>query len=145
MQRTYLTARSTEFDAVIVAATAAPAPDAEPGLDAKAAAPGGPLDPRAALLLTEAFRHAKAIAILGAGEAALNAAHIPQDAAGIVFGEDAEALVTEVSGLLAAHRVWEWSGLGNIAFAAVLTRGPEAVFRVCWPFPGKHHRGPAGG
>ena len=59
------------------------------------------------LLLTEAFRHAKAIATLGEGSAALTAAGIPQDAPGIVASDDAEALVTELSGLLAAHRVWD--------------------------------------
>jgi catalase len=107
VQRTYLTARSTEFDAVVVAAAAAPAPDATPGLDAKAGAPGGSLDPRVALLVTEAFRHAKAIAVMGSGESALNAAGIPQGAPGIVSGDDAEALVAELRGLLAAHRVWE--------------------------------------
>jgi catalase len=91
VQRTYLTARSTEFDAVIVAAAAAPAPDAAPGLDAKAGAPGGVLDPRAVLLLT----------------AALTAAGIPQDAPGIVSGKEVEALIKELAGLLTAHRVWE--------------------------------------
>lgn len=107
VQRTYLTGRSTEFDAVIVASAATPAPDAAPGLDAKAGAPGGQMDPRATLLLTEAFRHAKAIASLGAGTAALTAAGIPQDAPGIVAGDNAEALVTELAALLAAHRVWD--------------------------------------
>ncbi|MDQ0000869.1 catalase, partial [Pseudarthrobacter sulfonivorans] len=107
VQRTYLTARSTEFDAVIVSAAAAPAPDAAPGLDAKSGAPAGASDPRAVLLLTEAFRHAKAIGSLHAGSAALTAAGIPQDAPGIVSEEDAEALVTALTGLLAAHRVWE--------------------------------------
>jgi catalase len=107
VQRTYLTARSTEFDAVIIAAAAAPAPDAAPGLDAKAGAPGGALDPRAVLLLTEAFRHAKAIASLDSAAPALAAAGIPQDAPGIVSGNDVGALVKELTGLMAAHRVWE--------------------------------------
>lgn len=107
VQRTYLTARSTEFEAIIVATTAAPAPDAAPGLDAKAGAPGNTVDPRVALLLTEAFRHAKAIASIDTGEAALNSAGIPQDAPGIGSGADAEAVVAELSGLLAAHRVWD--------------------------------------
>ena len=40
VQRTYLTARSTEFDAVLVAGSGAPAPDAVPGRDAKAGEPG---------------------------------------------------------------------------------------------------------
>ena len=107
VQRTYLTARSTEFDAIIVLTGAAPAADAEPGLDAKAGAIGDGLDPRAALLLTEAFRHAKAIGFLGGGSAALRAAGIPHDGPGIASGGNGEALVRELTGLLAAHRVWE--------------------------------------
>ncbi|MFJ6347720.1 catalase [Pseudarthrobacter oxydans] len=107
VQRTYLTARSTEFDAVIVAASAAPAPDAAPGLDAKAGAPGGGTDPRAVLLLTEAYRHAKAIGTWNSGTEALAAAGIPQDTPGIVSADDAESLVSELTALLAAHRVWE--------------------------------------
>ncbi|MFF2840779.1 catalase [Paenarthrobacter sp. NPDC057981] len=107
VQRTYLTARSTEFDAVIVATAPAPAPDAAPGLDAKAGAPGGELDPRAVLLLTEAFRHAKAIATLDGGSAALAAAGIPEGTPGIVTGKNGESLVQDLVGLLAAHRVWE--------------------------------------
>jgi catalase len=59
------------------------------------------------LLLTEAFRHAKAIASLDRGSAALTAAGIPQDAPGIVSGKEVEALIKELAGLLAAHRVWE--------------------------------------
>ncbi len=107
VQRTYLTARSTEFDAVVVATAATPAPDAAPGLDAKAGAPGDALDPRAVLLLTEAFRHSKAIASLGSASGALAAAGIPESAPGIVSGKDAAALVGQVTELLAAHRVWE--------------------------------------
>jgi len=107
VQRTYLTARSTEFDAVIVAAPAAPAPDAAPGLDAKAGAPGGASDPRTVLLLTEAYRHAKAIGTWDSGAEALAAAGIPQETPGIVSAGDAESLVSELTALLAAHRVWE--------------------------------------
>jgi catalase len=107
VQRTYLTARSTEFDAVIVAAAAAPAPDAAPGLDAKAGAPGGVADPRAVLMLTEAFRHAKAIGTWATGTEALSAAGIPQETPGIVSAKDPEVLVQELTGLLASHRVWE--------------------------------------
>jgi catalase len=107
VQRTYLTARSTEFDAIIVAAAASPAPDAAPGLDAKAGAPGKTADPRAVLLLTEAFRHAKAIGTWDTGNEALAGAGIPHETPGVVSAADAEALVQELTGLLAAHRVWE--------------------------------------
>lgn len=108
VQRTYLTGRSVEFDAVIVAGTTAPAPDAAAGLDAKAAAPSpdGLADPRVVLLLQEAFRHAKAIGGTGNAEAVLGAAGIGAEAAGVVIGEPA-AVVEQLSDLLAEHRVWD--------------------------------------
>ncbi|MDN3480682.1 catalase [Arthrobacter sp. APC 3897] len=107
IQRTYLTARSTEFDAIVVAATGNPAPDAVDSLDAKAGNPEGhpSLDPRVTMLLAEAFRHAKAIGALGDGSV-LMAAGVPVDAPGVVVGTPAEA-TAGVSGLLASHRVWE--------------------------------------
>ncbi|WP_326968043.1 hypothetical protein [Arthrobacter sp. CG_A4] len=40
VRRSYLAARSTEFDAVLVAGSGAPAPDAAQGRDAKAGEPG---------------------------------------------------------------------------------------------------------
>ena len=107
VQRTYLTARSTEFDAVIVAGSGAPADDAEQGLDAKAGDPGTSLDPRVVLLLSEAFRHAKAIGAWGSGSAGVDAASIPDDAAGVVRGDSAEQVVPQIRELLAAHRAWE--------------------------------------
>ncbi|RAM37465.1 catalase [Arthrobacter globiformis] len=107
VQRTYLTARSTEFDAVIVAGSGAPAADAEQGLDAKVGEPGASLDPRIVLLLSEAFRHAKAIGAWGSGSAGLDAASIPDDAAGVVLGDSAGQVVPQIQELLAAHRAWE--------------------------------------
>ncbi|MBT2548333.1 catalase [Arthrobacter sp. ISL-65] len=107
VQRTYLTARSTEFDAVIVAGSGAPADDAEQGLDAKAGDPGASLDPRIVLLLSEAFRHAKAIGAWGSGSAGVDAASIPDEAAGVVLGDSAGQVVPQVQELLAAHRAWE--------------------------------------
>jgi catalase len=107
VQRTYLTARSTEFDAVIVAGSGAPADDAEQGLDAKAGDPGASLDPRIVLLLSEAFRHAKAIGAWGSGSAGVDAASIPDDAAGVVLGDSAGHVVPRIQELLAAHRAWE--------------------------------------
>ncbi|MDQ1057474.1 catalase [Arthrobacter globiformis] len=107
VQRTYLTARSTEFDAVIVAGSGAPADDAEQGLDAKAGAPGASLDPRVVLLLSEAFRHAKAIGAWGSGSAGVDAASIRDDAAGVVLGDSAVQVVPQIQELLAAHRAWE--------------------------------------
>jgi catalase len=108
VQRTYLTARSTEFDAIIVAGAAEPAPDASPGRDAKAGEPGASaVDPRVVLMLSEAFRHAKALGVWGQDSAALDAAGIPPGAAGIVSADGAEELVAQLAKLLANHRVWE--------------------------------------
>jgi catalase len=107
VQRTYLTARSIEFDAVIVAASGAPAPDVAQGRDAKAGEPGASLDPRVVLLLSEMFRHAKAIGGMGPAATCLDAAGIPQGAAGIVLGDDADDVVAQLTDLLAAHRAWD--------------------------------------
>ena len=107
-QRTYLTARSTEFDAVIVAGAGSPGPDAVDSLDAKASNPAGhpSLDPRIPLLLTESFRHAKALAAWGSGAAVLAAAGVADGAAGVLVREP-DQLVPELVGLLATHRVWD--------------------------------------
>lgn len=107
VQRTYLTARSIEFDAVLIAGSGAPAPDAAQGRDAKAGQPGTTLDPRVALLLSESFRHAKAIGGWGPAATCLDAAVISSGAAGIVLGADPDDIVGQLTGLLAAHRVWE--------------------------------------
>ena len=108
VQRTYLTARSTEFDAVVVAASGAAATDAVDSLDAKAGNPEGhpSLDPRITLLLAEAFRHSKAIGAWGDGAAVLQAAGVPVDAPGVVVGGGAE-VAAGLTALLAKHRVWE--------------------------------------
>jgi catalase len=60
VQRTFATARSVEFDAVLLAGAPAPAPDALPARDAKAGAAGpATVDPRVLLPVEEAWRHAK--------------------------------------------------------------------------------------
>ncbi|MET9400853.1 catalase [Kitasatospora sp. NPDC002965] len=110
VRRTFATARSTEFDAVLLAGTPAPGLDADGGRDARAGAPGNPgapVDPRVTLLLAEAWRHAKAIGGWGTAEQALTAAGIPAGAPGIVLGGVGEEVVDRVVGLLAAHRVWD--------------------------------------
>ncbi|WP_144674190.1 catalase [Arthrobacter sp. U41] len=107
VQRTYLTARSTEFDAVLIAGSGAAAPDAVQGRDAKAGEPGASLDPRVVLLLSEMFRHAKAIGGWGPAVTCLDGASIPQDAAGIALGYGPDDVVAQLSELLAAHRAWE--------------------------------------
>ncbi|MCG6499902.1 catalase [Kitasatospora sp. A2-31] len=110
VQRTFATARSVEFDAVILAGAPAPGLDADGGRDAKAGAPTGPgatVDPRITLLLSEAWRHSKAIGGWGSAERALTAAGIPTDAPGVVLGDDREDVLARITTLLAAHRVWD--------------------------------------
>ena len=77
MQRTFGATRSVEFDAVLLAGSPPPAPDAVVARDSKAGEDGAPqLDPRVVLLLQECFRHAKAIGAWGSGVAALEAAGV---------------------------------------------------------------------
>ncbi|NUT99919.1 MAG: catalase [Saccharothrix sp.] len=99
-QRTFLTARSVEFDALLVAAAPPPAPDALPARDAKAGAPASTVDPRVALLVEEAHRHAKAIGAWGEGVAVVG------DGPGVVTGDNPTEVVQDVLTLLSEHRVW---------------------------------------
>ncbi|PPK64977.1 catalase [Actinokineospora auranticolor] len=105
-QRTFLTTRSVEFDAILLAAAPPPAPDALPVLDAKAGVPAATVDPRVVLMLQEAYRHGKAIGTWG-GEAALAEAGIAPTAPGVVVGDDPAEVFTQVTQLLTLHRVWE--------------------------------------
>jgi catalase len=107
VQRTFDTARSVEFDAVLVAAAPPPAPGAIPARDAKAGAAGAaPVDPRVQLLIDEAWRHAKAIAAWGDGVALLETAGVA-GTPGVVTAEDGPSAFAAVRDLLAQHRVWE--------------------------------------
>jgi catalase len=110
VQRTFATVRSTEVDAVLVAGTPLPAADALGARDAKVDDAAGAvtgLDPRVLLLLTEAYRHGKAIAAWGGGGAALEAAGIDVTAPGVTTGDGAVAALERVGELLAEHRVWD--------------------------------------
>ncbi|MFF7331748.1 catalase [Streptomyces sp. NPDC008150] len=110
VQRTFATARSIEFDAVLVAGSPAPGADAYGARDAKvddtATAVTG-VDPRVLLLLTEAFRHGKAVGAWGTGVDAVQAAGLPADAAGLVTGETGTAVLDTVTTLLGEHRAWD--------------------------------------
>ncbi len=88
VQRTLLTTRSVEFDAVMVAGSPAP-------------------DPRISLLLDEAFRHGKALGGFGGAEAVFAAAAIPDGAPGVVLGSDPIEVLAETITLLGTHRVWD--------------------------------------
>ncbi|MER7457872.1 catalase [Micromonospora sp. NPDC126480] len=107
VQRTFATARSVEFDALLLAGAPAPAPDALPARDAKAGtADAVTVDPRVLLMVEETWRHAKAIGGWGAGEAALRQAGVT-GTPGVVTGDGAVDVLTEVKQLMAAHRTWE--------------------------------------
>ena len=104
--RTLLTARSVEFDAVVVVALLAPAADARQSRDAKAAAGATPaVDPRLTLLVDEAFRHGKAIGVLGA-DADAAVLGLSADQAGVVVGDPAAVAAGVVEGL-SQHRAWD--------------------------------------
>lgn len=108
VQRTFHTARSVEFDAVLLSCVPAPAPDYQgTANETSAASAGAPeVDPRVVRLVAEAFRHAKAIGGWAGTEEVLGAAGCPVDA-GVVTGTDAEQVVSGVTELLGRHRVWD--------------------------------------
>ncbi|MFF8553664.1 catalase [Streptomyces sp. NPDC015501] len=110
VQRTFTTARSIEFDALLVAGAPAPGADGYGARDAKvddvAAAAAG-IDPRVLLLITEAFRHGKAVGAWAGGLETLRAAGIAPDAPGVAASDDPAAVLEGLSGMLARHRVWD--------------------------------------
>lgn len=108
VQRTFLTARSVEFDTVLLGGCPKPAPDAMPGRDAKAGGEPAPvLDPRVRVLVEESFRHAKVIGAWGAGLDALTASGCTAGDVGVVTGDDGAEVFAGVLELLGGHRVWE--------------------------------------
>jgi catalase len=91
VERTFLTVRSIEFDAVAVADGA-----------------GTVSDPRVLVLLQEAYRHCKAIAAWGDGAGLLTAAGIAADAPGVLV--DTKASAAQRKALVTAmglHRAWD--------------------------------------
>jgi catalase len=111
VDRTWATARSFEYDALVVAGALPPAPDAVVGVDARAGATsptGVGVDPRIPVLLSEVWRHSKAIGLLGgSGSDVLAAAGVPLDGAGVTSESDGAALAETLAEQLALHRVWE--------------------------------------
>lgn len=63
-------------------------------------------------MVQECFRHAKAIGTWGDGSQAFTASGVEESAAGVVTGDAAGEVLSEVTGLLAEHRVWNRSGAG---------------------------------
>jgi catalase len=111
VQRSFGATRSVEFDAVLLAGSPVPAPDAAPVRDSKGGEPSAPsLDPRVVLLVQESFRHAKVIGAWGEGLGAMELAGIASDDTGVVTGDDPAEVFAAVHGLLGSHRVWERFG-----------------------------------
>ncbi|RKR91847.1 catalase [Micromonospora pisi] len=107
VQRTFATARSVEFDVLLLAAAPAPAADAIPARDAKAgAANTATVDPRVLLLVDECWRHAKAIGAWGGGVTVLEQSG-RAGSPGVVTGDSWSEVFTAVERLLTNHRVWE--------------------------------------
>ncbi|TXS15404.1 catalase, partial [Streptomyces sp. adm13(2018)] len=106
VQRTFATARSVEFDALVLAGAPAPGADAQGARDAKAGGTAqgtAAVDPRLALLVSEAFRHAKAIGGWAGAENVLNASTVPTDAPGVVLADSGETVLAALAPLLAKH------------------------------------------
>ncbi|TXS52328.1 catalase [Streptomyces sp. t39] len=107
VQRTFATARSVEFDALVFAGVPAAGADAYGARDAKAGYPRpATTDPRVLALLIEAYRHGKALAGWGGARTLFETAGIAADAPGVVVADDPGG-VRPLMELLAAHRVWE--------------------------------------
>jgi catalase len=105
VQRTFATVRSVELDALLLAGTPAPAPDALALRDERATGGTSVLDPRVELLLEEAFRHGKVIGAWGAGVTALDTTGCT--GAGVVSGDTGVDVLAQVQEQMAMHRVWE--------------------------------------
>ena len=88
VQRTLLTGRSTELDALAVA-------------------DGRTSTPKTDLMISEMFRHCKAIGGWGTASAVLDHAGIPGDGDGIVVADDPSEVITQLTALLTRHRVWD--------------------------------------
>ena len=94
VERTFVTARSVEFDAVVVADGA---PD------------NG--DIKSVVLLQEAFRQLKAFGTWGSGEAVLAGAGITPDVPGVLTAASAAELAPQLIAAMGRHRVWERADL----------------------------------
>ncbi|MEV0220601.1 catalase [Streptomyces sp. NPDC050704] len=112
VQRTFATARSVEYDAILLAGVPGPAKDAYGARDAKAGDAGsdGTADPRIPLMLAEAYRHGKAIGGWAGADGVLAAAGIPADAPGVVTADSGSGTLEQITRLLGEHRVWERFG-----------------------------------
>lgn len=63
-------------------------------------------------MLSEAYRHGKAIGGWAGAEAALDAAGVPAGAPGVVTANSGTSALEQIPRLLGEHRVWERFGAG---------------------------------
>ncbi|MFE6054911.1 catalase [Kitasatospora sp. NPDC056446] len=105
VQRTFAAARSVEFDALLVLGTPARGADDHGARDAKSSG-SSPVDSRVALLVNEAYRHAKPLGGHPAARAVWAAAGIDPHAPGVLTGEDPDEVLAGIVGLLGTHRAW---------------------------------------
>ena len=107
VQRTLATVRSVELDALLLAGSPPPAPDALVARDEKADTSGSAaVDPRVLLLVEECRRHYKAIGAWAEGVAAVGQAGAT-GMAGVVTSDDRSIVFSDVQDLMGTHRVWE--------------------------------------
>ncbi|PVC80076.1 catalase [Streptomyces sp. CS131] len=109
VQRTFTTARSVEFDAILLASAAAPALDTSGARDVKVdddAAVTAGIDPRVLLLIAEAFRHGKALGAWADGLDTLETAGVAHDAPGVVAAGNATEALEGLVEMLTHHRAW---------------------------------------
>ncbi|WP_425307870.1 catalase [Ammonicoccus fulvus] len=106
IQRSYATAASIEFDAVVVVGSGKPGPDDGKARDARVWQGAHTIDPRIETLLDQVWRHAKAIAVATGREDVLREAGIDPGAPGVLVS-DPDSLADDLLALMGGHRVWE--------------------------------------
>jgi catalase len=105
VDRTFATARSIEFDALVIAGGTTAA------------------DIKLVVLLQEAFRHCKSIAAWGDGTAVLKAARIPSKGPGLSVADDVDkAFTATLAAELGLHRAWDRAA--KVMASAVPPAGP---------------------
>jgi catalase len=105
VDRTFATARSIEFDALVVAGGTTAA------------------DIKLVVLLQEAFRHCKSVAAWGDGAAVLKAARIPAKGPGLSLADDVDKDFTAgLAAALGVHRAWDRAP--KVMASAVPPAGP---------------------
>ncbi|WP_030960355.1 catalase [Streptomyces sp. NRRL S-378] len=109
IRRTFVGARSVEFDALLLAGAPEAGADAYGARDAKAgtARPPDAPDPRVLLLVTEAYRHGKAIGGWNGADRLLTSAGITANEPGIALADTGTAALDAVREALGEHRSWD--------------------------------------